>query len=203
MSILPGLDDVYAFWLGQAISDVDAARERNKMWFSKSELTDAELTLRFSALLTHLADGAAENWAARGPQPRLAAIIVLDQFSRNIYRGRPGAFAQDHLAHQLASTGLRVGDDRGLSEVERIFFYLPFEHAESLADQDRAVALFTKLVDEARPAFKSLCENTLDYAHKHREVIAQFGRFPHRNAILGRPSTQAEKAYLAKPGAGF
>ena len=107
------------------------------------------------------------------------------------------------MAKNLTLTGLAFNEDRELSEVERVFFYLPLEHSESLDDQKMSVKLFEELAREARPAFKDFCETTLDYARKHLEVIERFGRFPHRNAVLRRPSTREEQAYLSEPGAGF
>jgi uncharacterized protein (DUF924 family) len=132
------------------------------------------------------------QWRA-SPEARLALVIVFDQFPRNIYRGSPLAFATDRLALNEAKAAVATGADARVDEARRIFFYMPFEHAEDLDEQDRAVALCEALGNE----------NYLDYAHQHRAVIAQFGRFPHRNAILGRTSTPAEEAYLAEPGAGF
>lgn len=203
MSDLATPQDVLAYWIAGASEDADQAGAQNQLWFQKSAATDAEIKARFGESLKALSQGLADDWAARGARERLAAIIVLDQFSRNIFRGEPGSFSQDALAHRLAQNGLATGEDMSLSEAERIFFYLPFEHAETLTDQDRSVALFEALVADARPAFKPLCESTLEYAHKHREVIVRFGRFPHRNAILGRDNTPAEIDYLSQPGAGF
>ena len=122
---------------------------------------------------------------------------MLDQFPRNIHRGTPQAFAGDAAALAIAEAAISAGFDRALLPVERVFLYLPFEHSERLADQDRAVTLFEALAGEPDMA------QTIDYAHRHREVIRRFGRFPHRNPILGRTNSAAEEAYLAEPGAGF
>jgi len=158
---------------------------------------------RSQPLLETLSAGPlAHDWWARGPRERLCAIIVLDQMSRNIFRGSPRAFAQDMLALHLCKEGLAAGEDRALSETERVFFYLPLEHSEALADQQQSVALFTRLADEARDAFRDFTKTTLDYAHQHLDVIAAFGRFPHRNQAVGRESTQVEKEWLAE-GGGF
>ena len=132
-------------------------------------------------------------WAA---EP-LAEILLLDQFTRNIFRGTPRAFAGDARALALARGLVARGDDARLDPVQRPFAYLPFEHAEDMACQDEAVRLFTALA--ADPRFADM----LDYAHRHRDVIRRFGRFPHRNPILGRASSADELAYLATPGAGF
>lgn len=163
-----------------------------KDWFTKSEELDRRIENRFAKLHLDLSREVSAQWRET-PEARLALVIVLDQFPRNIYRDSPLAFATDLLALNAAKAAIAVGADAQISKTRRIFVYMPFEHAESLDEQDRAVALCEALGDE----------NYLDYAHRHRDVIAEFGRFPHRNAILGRTSTLAEEAYLAKPGAGF
>jgi uncharacterized protein (DUF924 family) len=150
-----------------------------------------------------LASGLAYDWAARGPRQRLAAIIALDQFSRNVFRGHATSFAHDKLALGLTKEALMLGIDAELTEIERIFLYIPLEHSERMADQTLSVELYSKLAASARPSFKKLCDSTLDYAHKHRDVIQQFGRFPHRNELLKRSNTLEEAEYLAKPGSGF
>lgn len=196
-------DAILDFWIGPARHDAAALDARGPLWFGKSDAVDAEIAARFGETVTALANGVAETWAARGPRVRLAAIIALDQFPRNIHRGTPAAFAHDALALGLAKEGLMINADSELTEVEQVFFYLPLEHSERVADQALCVDLMTKLVASARPAFKPFAESTLDYAHRHKAVIDEFGRFPHRNPILARPSTPDERAYLAKPGAGF
>ncbi|WP_299860996.1 DUF924 family protein [uncultured Hoeflea sp.] len=163
-----------------------------KDWFTKNEDLDRRIEDRFAKLHLALSREVPAQWRET-PDARLALVIVLDQFPRNIYRDSPLAFATDLLALNAAKAAIAVGADAQISETRRIFLYMPFEHAESLDEQDRAVALCEALGDE----------KYLDYAHRHRDVIAEFGRFPHRNAILGRTSTLAEEAYLAKPGAGF
>ena len=194
MSELPTPQDVIDYWIGEASASPDAAGKKHKLWFGKSQETDAEIRKRFGELLETLSDlPSAEDWAARGPRERLAVIIVLDQFSRNIYRGTPLAFATDWIALREARLAVDEGVDTGVGLHERCFLYLPFEHSEALEDQDRAVELFALLGDERYH----------DYAVKHREVIRQFGRFPHRNALLGRNSTPEELEYLALPGSGF
>ena len=131
------------------------------------------------------------------PEPTLALVIVLDQFSRNLYRDDARAFAQDEYARDCAAQALLREDDLGLLPVERQFLYLPFEHSEDLADQERAVELFSSL--EAFEETRGLVE----WAEKHRVIVARFGRFPHRNAALGRNSTPEELEFLSKPGSGF
>lgn len=203
MTALPSPQNVLDYWIGDAKNDAEAADAKMKLWFEKSAATDADIAKHFLDLMAPLAGGLAQEWGDKGPSQRLAAIIALDQFSRNLFRDTKNAFANDPLALSLTKETLSKGEDAGLSEVERIFLYLPLEHSEDMADQDLSVDKYTELAEDARPAFKALCENTLDYAIRHRDVIDQYGRFPHRNAILERPSTDAETEYLSQPGAGF
>ncbi len=195
--------DVLQFWFGDAPWDAAALKPKQTMWFTKSDATDALIAERSVELLARLASGDARRWAKQGPAERLAAIIVLDQFPRNVFRNHPGSFENDALALALCKDGLDKGDDKVLSPIKRCFFYLPLEHSENLEDQQRCVGLFKELVAAADDTQTAYFENTLDYARKHRDVIEQFGRFPHRNAILGRTSTKTEQDYLAKPGSGF
>ena len=195
--------DVLDFWIGDTREDPAGLQERHKLWFGKSREADRIIAERFVDILAELASGLAHDWAARGPRARLAAIIALDQFTRNIFRDTAGAFENDPLALALARRGIDAGEDVGLSEAERIFFYMPLEHSERIEDQEACLALFRRLVEDARPGFAELARSTLDYAVRHRDVIARFGRFPHRNVFLGRAGTPQEDAYLAEPGAGF
>lgn len=166
-------------------------------WFRADAAFDALCVERFASVLQDARAGALDTWADT-PEGALALVIVLDQLSRNIHRGRPGAYAADVRALAVARAALARGFDRKLGPVQRVFLYLPFEHAESVADQDLAVALFETL----RGGFEG-ADATIDHAHRHRDVIRRFGRFPHRNAILGRDSTPEEQAFIAEPGSGF
>lgn len=163
-----------------------------KDWFVKNEDLDRRISERFSGLHLALSRAIGDDWRAT-PEARLALVIVFDQFPRNIYRGSPLAFATDGLALKEAKAALAVGADKNVDESRRAFFYMPFEHSEDIGEQERCVALFEALGNE----------NYLDYANQHHEIIKRYGRFPHRNPILGRVSTPEEKAYLAEPGAGF
>ncbi len=200
---LPTPGAVLDYWIGAATDDHLFANRQHGLWFTKSDQTDTFIAGQFGPLHTALEAGLSEHWAAAGPRARLAAIIVLDQFSRNMFRGTAAAFASDTHALALAKEGIESGDDRQLTEVERTFFYLPFEHSEALGDQDESLRVFETLLRDARSTFRPQCVSFLDYAHQHRVVIERFGRFPHRNAVLGRANTAAEAEYLSKPGAGF
>ena len=187
--------DVLDFWFG-ALDSAEYGSAR-KAWFTKDDGFDDRIRTRFGTLIERALRGELEAWAA-APETALAQILLLDQFTRNAYRGTPRAFAGDARALAAASRMVGARHDEALPPFMRGFVYLPFEHAESLAMQDEAVRLFRRLCDES-PGQSSM----LDYAHRHRAVIERFGRFPHRNAILGRQSTAEEIAYLEQPGSGF
>jgi uncharacterized protein (DUF924 family) len=168
------------------------APEIKPHWFERSDAFDVEVRSRLGPLHGRAMAGEIDDWAG-DPKGLLALVILFDQVPRNIHRGTPLAFATDAKALALARLAVDRGLDAGFETDERLFLYLPFEHSEQLADQERSVALFRALGDA----------NYLDYAIRHRDVIARFGRFPHRNAVLGRPSTAAERAFLEEPGSAF
>lgn len=170
-------------------------------WFKTDPALDDALRARFGAAIDDGARGDLAAWEET-PAGALALVVLLDQFSRNVHRGSARTYAADPAALRLAERMVARGDDRRVAWLARSFVYLPFEHAESLPAQDRAVALFTALAAEAPEGLAALGANLLDYAHKHRAVIARFGRFPHRNAELGRESTAEERDFLAG-GRGF
>lgn len=176
----------------EAVLDYWFKTLKPEQWWVKDETLDAEIGAKFGDLLKQLAQGVPEDWLA-SPRGTLAAVIVLDQFSRNIHRGTAQAFGNDGAALDLAKAAVARGDDQAVATGERTFFYLPFEHSEDLTDQDRSVALFAALGDP----------NTIDFAERHRAIIARFGRFPHRNALYGRTSTPEEEAFLKEPGSSF
>ncbi len=185
--------DILAFWFAEG---PDSFR---KAWFQKDEAFDASIRARFGALLVPARDGALDPWAET-PQGALALLLVLDQFPRNLHRGSAEAFASDDHGRAIARQAVLARRfDLAVTPTQRSFFYLPFEHGEQLADQDLAVALFEGLRDI--PAMAAP-DGVIDYAWRHRAVIQRFGRFPHRNAALGRTSTPAEQAWLAA-GGGF
>jgi uncharacterized protein (DUF924 family) len=169
-------------------------------WFRKDHAFDAAIRERYATTIAQAVAGGLREWDAGGVQGRLARILVLDQFTRNAYRGTPESFAGDLLALAAAQQLVDSGADRDLSPVQRSFAYLPFEHAEDARMQEKAVELFTQLARGNRDPY---FDSALDYAHRHRGVIARFGRFPHRNPILGRASSPREMEYLSQPGSGF
>jgi uncharacterized protein (DUF924 family) len=172
-------EDVLRFWFGQD----------PKRWFEKNATFDSEIRARFLPLYETLSSN--DDWLS-APRDCLARIIVLDQFPRNMFRGTPRAFGSDPLALAAARHAVARGYDRELAPAEKQFVYLPFEHSESLADQERACELM-----------KALNDDLYGWAVKHKVIIERFGRFPHRNAILGRASTPEEIEFLKQPGSGF
>ncbi|WP_421336108.1 DUF924 family protein [Aeromonas veronii] len=192
-----------ALWFGNEADDVLRATRQAPLWWGKSSETDALLASRFGELVEAAAKGSLAHWADT-PSGRLALILLLDQLPRNIHRGTPAAFARDPLAKDLCLKGLSIGADKSLSPLERVFFYLPLEHAESREQQARSVALFEALAAEqvGTPA-QATFAGFADFARRHQVIIERFGRFPHRNDILGRTSTPEEAAFLQQPGSGF
>lgn len=177
-------DAVLEFWFSP---------QNRPRWFVRSDEFDRAVCERFGELHARAAEGELADWAAT-PRGALALILLLDQVPRNIFRGTPAAFASDPLALATARAAVDAGHDRDLSQEERVFMYLPFEHSEDLRDQERCLELMGGLSDE--PSWR-------EYAEAHRKIIARFGRFPHRNAVLGRESTPEEVAFLTEPNSSF
>jgi uncharacterized protein (DUF924 family) len=197
------LKTVREYWFGTALEDAAVtARERARLWWSKSPEVDNEIRRRFESSVIKAGSGELDNWASN-PQDRLALILLTDQFPRSINRDSARAFAFDTKALSLARNGIDAGFDVSLRPLERVFFYLPLEHSELLVDQQRSVSLFQKLFDEASPDEKPTFTEYLDFAVRHRDIISRFGRFPHRNEALGRISTPEELSFLQQPGSGF
>jgi uncharacterized protein (DUF924 family) len=188
--------EVSDFWFGAPGSALDGQARRE--WFVKDDAFDTLIRERFGAAIDAAIAGGLRAWDAAGPDGVLARLLLLDQFARNAYRNTARAFAGDALALAAAQQLVDSGAERALAPLRRAFVYMPFEHAEDPDMQARAVALFTKLAADY-PGFDAM----RDYAQRHRDVIARFGRFPHRNAILGRASTPDEAAFLQQPGSRF
>lgn len=187
-------DEILDFWFGApGTPEYGTVRD---VWFRKDADFDATIASRFGA---RVARSLAESHADASATPRgaLARVLLLDQFTRNIYRDSAMTFAGDASALAISNAAVAAGDDRALIAVERWFLYMPFEHAESVAAQSRSIELFTRLRDETGMS------DPLVWAEKHAQVVRRFGRYPHRNEILGRASTPAEIAFLAEPGSRF
>ncbi len=188
--------DVLSFWFGTLGDDGFADEAVRKRWFESSRTFDAACRDTFAETLDAVADNKLADWLIE-PAGRLAYIVLCDQLPRNIYRGDARAFAWDSYALAAAREGVARGDDLQLALDERCFFYMPFEHSENLVDQHLAVGLFTHVRDSSPKARRELTGNALRYAQQHRDIVLRFGRFPHRNAVLGRASSEAEKEFVA------
>jgi uncharacterized protein (DUF924 family) len=194
--------DVLSFWFGDGSEDARSIARNNTRWWQANSSFDTEIAKRFGGLREDAIGGELDHWldSAHG---RLVLIILVDQFSRNMYRKQPRAFMHDALARQWCEEGLKANADDALSAIERVFFYMPLQHSESIADQDLSVMLFRLLRDSVGDAQRDTFANFLRHAERHRAVVARFGRFPHRNIALGRESSAEELAFLEQPGSSF
>lgn len=188
-------------WFGEALDNAGAIPARMAWWFGPDPDRDAMLGERYSSLLDDCAAGLNFRWLDH-PEGRLAMVITLDQLPRNLYRGQARAFAHDPYTAALCLAAAATGEDLKLAPVQRAFLYMPLQHFEDLAAQEAGVALYRKLADDTSglPFFR---EGFLPYAEQHRDIIRQFGRFPHRNQALGRRNTPEEEAYLAAGAPSF
>lgn len=186
--------EVLEFWFGTP-DDADYGQQR-KIWFTKNPEFDEEVRSLFTPLYQQAATGQIDDWKTT-PLGCLALIILLDQLPRNMFRGQPKSFATDFLALAYAQHAVTQCLDQQLPPLQRWFIYMPFEHSENIEDQQQSVDLFQKLSDQAN------LSEPLDYANRHFKVIESFGRFPHRNQILGRETTPEEAEFLTQPGSSF
>jgi len=195
-------DTIHAFWFGTHTDDDAVIASQSALWWRKQAEVDAEIRRRFAPWIARAASGELDGWLAdiRG---RLALILLPAQFPRNIWRDEAAACACDVLARRWAKDTLRLGLDGELRAVERVFVYLPLEHSEALGDQREAVRLFDRLAASVPAPHRPSFDGYLDYARRHLAIIERFGRFPHRNAALGRETTAEETAFLRQPGSSF
>jgi uncharacterized protein (DUF924 family) len=198
-----GPEAVLEFWFAGVDGDAPPPPHRMALWFGADPALDAEVRARFGAAWDDAVAGRLGAWAEAGPMGRLALILVLDQLSRNIHRGRAEAFAGDDLARALAEAAIDAGEHLAVPPLYRLFFILPLEHHEDLGSQRRALALTEALAAEVPPALAKDAQGWVQFAEKHVELVRRFGRFPHRNAVLGRASTPEELAYLHGGGETF
>lgn len=194
--------DVLDFWIGPLDPDGLASDAQAARWWRKDAAFDALVRERFEPTFRAVLAGAHEAWR-ESADGRLAYVIALDQFPRNMYRDTAQAFAGDARALDAAREGIAVGHDRVLLGHQRLFLYMPFMHAETLPDQERSVALFAAFRDETSGKLRSTLEDNVRFAEAHRDIVARWGRFPHRNAQLGRTSTPEELAFLREPNSSF
>ena len=196
-------EQVLAFWFGAPPTSKPELDACMKRWFAGGADQDAAIAERFAATIDAAARRELGAWE-KDARSRLALILLLDQFPRSVHRGTRLAFAQDSRALDLALSGMGTGLDRRLAPLERVFFYMPLQHAESVDVQEHAVAAFSRLAEEVdAPLLRDALAGAAKYARQHHDIIARFGRFPHRNAALGRRSTPAEAAYLAQGAPKF
>jgi uncharacterized protein (DUF924 family) len=196
------IEDVLDFWFGELNELGCSSPEHRKRWWTKSEAFDDAIKSLFLHEYEAVVAGERETWrnTARGT---LAYIIVLDQFSRNMFRGTPEMFAADELAREACREGLDALFDTELEFDERVFFYLPLEHSESMDDHQRCLEIFNELLESAPEPLEADAKNYLNFAKAHEAIVARFGRYPHRNAIIGRTSTPEEIEFLNEPGSSF
>jgi uncharacterized protein (DUF924 family) len=204
----PSAQDLLLFWFGPRPYAAAQVQQHSRLWFGEpgapelTPQTDELIRERYGELTLAAEQGRLTAWES-SPRRRLALILLFDQFSRNIYRGSARAYAQDLDALSLTVSGMQIGADATLDPVERLFFYMPLMHAESLDVQEESVAAFRRLREEAPADLHRIFQASLDSAVEHRDIIARFGRFPHRNRVLGRESTPEEIEWLASGGSDF
>lgn len=190
------IDAILAFWFKEQELTAPQIDGRMDQWFGEDPVFDEEIAREFADDVERASEGELDHWAHK-PRGRLALILLLDQFRRNIYRNKPEAFARDKFALKLCVEGAMEKKDKGLSPIERVFFYMPLQHAESRKVQSKSREIYGKLAGAVSATYKETFETVAQFADLHADIIEQFGRFPHRNAILGRANTPEEDAYLA------
>jgi uncharacterized protein (DUF924 family) len=195
-------DDVLNFWFADARSSAEASNNRNAFWFIASTETDHLIWEEFADVVSDAGNSLYEEWRDT-PAGRLALILLLDQFPRNIFRGTSEVYRYDSIALELAGQGVTVGHLAGLSIPEQAFFLMPYQHSEDISVQRAGVELMRSLVVAAAPEWKEAASGFLNFAIRHHDIVAEYGRFPHRNSLLGRNSTEDETRYLAEGGETF
>ncbi|WP_338921456.1 DUF924 family protein [Pseudomonas silesiensis] len=190
------------WWFGSFESPGEIAADKGRLWFGKRVSQDLEARERFGDWTEQALAGGLTEWMQH-PEGWLALVLLLDQIPRMIFRDTPKAFAGDLRAQKLVAQGIAADYDRQLQPIQRVFIYLVFEHSEDLAVQNEGVSRYIELVAQQPESDRTLFNDYLDYAEQHQRVIARFGRFPHRNAVLGRESTAEELEFLSRPGSRF
>ena len=189
------IDAILTFWFMERELNAPQIDGRMDLWFGDDQVFDQEIVQEFSDDVERASDGELDHWAHE-PKGRLALILLLDQFRRNIYRNTADAFAKDKIALKLCVEGAIEKKDKDLSPIQRVFFYMPLQHAESRKVQKKSCELFKRLSNTVSPTYKETFETVLQFAELHADIIEQFGRFPHRNKLLDRKNTPKEDEYL-------
>lgn len=202
MSDTVSIEEILTFWFGERGLEDGVDEATATRWFTKSDAFDDEIRSRFGELYEKAKSGALDGWAS-SPRGRLALLILLDQFTRNMFRGSGRMFEADAKALSLAHEGLALGQDRAVGVDGRKFFYMPMMHAEDLPNQERCIELFEEMRDELDGKAREDAARSVGFAVRHRDIIERFGRFPHRNEMLGRTSTPEELEFLKQPGSSF
>lgn len=190
------IEAILTFWFKAQELSAPQIDGRMDVWFGSDPVFDEEIAREFAQDVDDASAGRLDHWAHQ-PRGRLALILLLDQFRRNIYRNSPEAFALDKVALKLCVEGAMEKKDKGLSPIERVFFYMPLQHSESRKVQEKSVQIYKKLAGAVSPTLKETFETVAQFAELHADIVRQYGRFPHRNAVLGRENTPEEDEYLA------
>ena len=196
------IDAIVTFWFTQQKLSAPQIDRRMDIWFGQDKVFDHECKSEFAGDVEEASGGGLGHWAHE-PRGRLALILLLDQFRRNIYRDTVDAFAKDSAALKLCVEGAMEKKDRGLSPIQCVFFYMPLQHAESKKVQAKSVELFAKLAESVARPYQETFETITQFAELHRDIVEQFGRFPHRNQLLNRKNTPEEDEYLAGDSPDF
>jgi len=196
------IDAILSFWFREQELSAPQIDHRMDIWFGEDEVFDLECKKDFSDDVDKATEGKLDHWAHQ-PRGRLALILLLDQFRRNIYRNTAEAFAMDKAALKLCVEGAMEKKDKGLTPIQRAFYYMPLQHAESLKVQAKGVELYTRLVDVVSPTYRETFETIAQFAELHHDIVEQFGRFPHRNKLLNRENTRQEDEYLTGDSPDF
>jgi uncharacterized protein (DUF924 family) len=196
------IDAILAFWFKEQALTAPQIDRRMDVWFGEDEVFDLECKKDFAEDVEMASAGELDHWADQ-PRGRLALILLLDQFRRNIYRNTAKAFEMDKAALKLCVEGARDKKDKGLTPIQQAFFYMPLQHTESRKVQEKAVDIFNRLADAVSPTYRETFETMAQFAELHRDIVERFGRFPHRNGLLGRENTPEEDEYLAGDSPDF
>jgi len=196
------IDEILSFWFKQRELSAPQIDRRMDTWFGEDEVFDHEIRKEFADDVDKACKGQLDHWAD-DPRGRLALIIMIDQFRRNMYRNTAEAFSMDRLALKLCVEGAMEKKDKGLAPIQKVFFYMPLQHSESAKVQAKSVELFTRLAESVSPTYQETFLTIAQFAELHKDIIDQFGRFPHRNRLLGRENTPEEDQYLAGDSPDF